>query len=81
MRKDPLAREQEMVVQLARRALTRAIEQYSPVGSDTLSIARVAVSQMFADLINSLSGSADVVDVFNRQIEQSGYRLLRTGRH
>jgi hypothetical protein len=81
MPKDPLAREQEMVVQLARHALTRTIEQYSPVGTDTLPIAAVAVSRMFADLINSFSGGADIVDVVNRQIEQSGYRLLRTERH
>jgi hypothetical protein len=39
MSKDPLAREQEMVVQIACHALTRTIEQYSPVGTDTLPIA------------------------------------------
>jgi hypothetical protein len=38
MRKDPLAREQEMVVQIACHAVTRTIEQYSPVGTDTLLI-------------------------------------------
>jgi hypothetical protein len=81
MQKETLAREQEMVVQVACHALMRTIEQYSPVGTDTLPIAAVAISRMFADLINSLSGGADIVDIVNRQIEQSGYRLLRTGRH
>jgi hypothetical protein len=81
MPKDPLAREQEMVVQVARHALTRTIEQYSPVGTDTLPIAAVAISRMFADLINSLSSAPDIVDIVNRQIEQCGHRLVRTGRH
>ena len=81
MPKDPLAREQEMVVQVARQALTRTIEQYSPVGTDTLPIATVAISRMFADLINNLSGAADIVDIINRQIEQTGYRLIETRRH
>jgi hypothetical protein len=81
MPKDPLAREQEMVIQVARQALTRTIEQYSPVGTDTLPIATVAISRMFADLINNLSGAADIVDIINRQIEQTGYRLIETRRH
>jgi len=81
MPKDPLAREQEIVVQVARHALTRAIEQYSPVGTDTLPIATVAISRMFADLINNLSSAADVVDIINRQIEQTGYRLIETRRY
>jgi hypothetical protein len=81
MPKDPLAREQEMVVQVARQALTRTIEQYSPVGTDTLPIATVAISRMFADLINNLSGAADIVDIINRQIEQTGYRLIETRQH
>ena len=46
MPKDPLAREQEMVVQVACHALTRTIQQYSPVGTDTLPIAAVAISRM-----------------------------------
>jgi hypothetical protein len=45
MPKDPLAREQEMVVQIACHALTRTIEQYSPVGTDTLPIAAAAISR------------------------------------
>ena len=49
MGKYPLAREQEMVIQVARHALMRTIEQYSPVGTDTLPIATVAISRMFAD--------------------------------
>jgi hypothetical protein len=81
MPKDPLAREQEMVVQVACHALTRTIEQYSPVGTDTLPITAVAISRMFADLINSLSSAPDIVDIVNRQIEQCGHRLVRTGRH
>jgi hypothetical protein len=81
MPKDPLAREQEMVVQVACHALTRTIEQYSPVGTDTLPIAAVAISRMFADLINSHSSAPDMVDIVNRQIEQCGYRLVRTRRH
>ena len=81
MPKDPLAREQEMVVQVACQALTRTIEQYSPVGTDTLPIAAVAISRMFADLINSLSIAPDIVDVVNRQIEQCGYRLVSTRGH
>ena len=80
MPKDPLAREQEMVIQVARHALTRTIEQYSPVGTDTLPITTAAISRMFADLINSLSSASDIVDVVNRQIEQSGYRLVETRR-
>ena len=78
MPKDPLAREQEIVIQVARHALTRTIEQYSPVGTDTLPIAAVAISRMFADLINSLSSAPYIVDVVNRQIEQCGYRVVRT---
>ena len=70
-----------MVVQVARQALTRTIEQYSPVGTDTLPIATVAISRMFADLINNLSGAADIVDIINRQIEQTGYRLIETRQH
>jgi len=81
MPKDPLAREQEMVVQVACHALTRTIEQYSPVGTDTLPIAAVAISRMFADLINSHSSAPDIVDIVNRQMEQCGYRLVRTRRH
>jgi hypothetical protein len=81
MPKDPLAREQEMVIQVACHALTRTIEQYSPVGTDTLPIATAAISRMFAGLINSLSSAPDVVDVVNQQIEQCGYRLIRTRRH
>ena len=81
MPRDPLAREQEMVVQVACHALTRTIEQYSPVGTDTLPIAAVAISRMFADLINSHSSAPDIVDIVNRQIEQCGYRLVRTRRH
>ena len=81
MPKDPLAREQEMVVQVACHALTRTIQQYSPVGTDTLPIAAVAISRMFADLINNVSSAADIVDVINRHIEQTGYRLIETQRH
>jgi hypothetical protein len=80
MPRDPLAREQEMVVQVACHALTRTIEQYSPVGTDTLPIAAIAISRMFADLINSRSSAANIVDIVNRQIERCGYRLVRTGR-
>ena len=58
MPKGLLAREQEIVIQAARHALTRTIEQYSPVGTDTLPIATVAISRMFADLINGLSSAA-----------------------
>jgi hypothetical protein len=76
-----LAREQEIVIQAARHALTRTIEQYSPAGTDTLPIATVAIGRMFADLINSLSSTADIVNVINRQIEESGYRLVETRRH
>jgi len=81
MPKGLLAREQEIVIQAARHALTRTIEQYSPVGTDTLPIATVAISRMFADLINGLSSAADIVNVINRQIEESGYRLVETRRH
>jgi hypothetical protein len=81
MPKDTLAREQEIVVQAARCALTRTIEQYSPIGTDTLPITTVAISRMFADLINNVSSAADIVDVINRQIEQTGYRLIETRRH
>ena len=62
-------------------ALTRTIKQYSPVGTDTLPIAAVAISRMFADLINNLSSAADIVEIINRQIEQTGYRLIETRRH
>ena len=75
-----LAREQEIVIQAARHALTRTIEQYSPAGTDTLPIATVAISRMFADLINSFSITVDMVNVINRQIEESGYRLVETRR-
>jgi hypothetical protein len=81
MAKDTLAREQEIVVQAARCALTRTIEQYSPIGTDTLPITTVAISRMFADLINIVSSAADIVDVINRHIEQTGYRLIETQRH
>ena len=81
MPKDPLAREREMVVQVACHALTRTIAQYSPVGTDTLPIAAVAISRMFADLINNLSSAPEIVDIVNRQIEQCGYRLISTRRH
>jgi hypothetical protein len=81
MPKDPLAREQEMVVKVACHALTRTIEQYSPVGTDTLPIVALAISRMFADLISSLSSGSETVDVVNRQIEQCGYRLVSTRRH
>ena len=81
MPKDPFAREQDMVVQIACHALTRTIEQYSPVGTNTLPIAAVAISRMFADLINSLSSAPGIVDVVNRQIEKCGYRLVGTRRH
>ena len=74
-------REQEIVIQAARHALIRTIERYSPVGTDTLPIATVAISRMFADLINGLSSAADIVNVINRQIEESGYRLVETRRH
>ena len=63
MPKDTLAREQEIVVQAARSALTRTIEQYSPIGTDTLPITTVAISRMFADLINNVSSAADIVDI------------------
>jgi len=66
MPKDPLAREQEMVVQIACHALMRTIEQYSPVGTDTLPIAAVAIGRMFADLINNLSSAPEIVDIVNR---------------
>jgi hypothetical protein len=81
MPKDPLAREQDMVVQIACRALTRTIKQYSPVGTDILPIAALAIGRMFADLIYSLSSGSEIVDVVNRQIEQCGYRLISTRRH
>ena len=81
MPKHPLAREQEMVIQVACHALTRTIEQYSPVGADTLPIAAVAISRMFADLINGLSSASEIVDVVNRQIEQCGYRLVSMWQH
>ena len=45
MPKDPLAREQEMVIHVACHALTRTIEQYSPVGTDTLPIATAAIRE------------------------------------
>ena len=79
MPKDPLAREQEMVVQVACHVLTRTIQQYSPVGTDTLPI--VAVSRMFADLISNLSSAPEIVDIVNRQIEQCGFRLISARRH
>ena len=82
MPKDPLVREKEMVVQIACHALTRTIEQYSPVGTDTLPIAAIAISRMFANLIiNNLSSAPEIVDIVNRQIEQCGYRLISTRRH
>ena len=81
MPKNPLAREQEMVIQVACHALTRPIEQYSPVGTDTLPIATAAISRMFADLINSLSSAPDVIEIVNRQIEKCGCRLIQTRRH
>ena len=77
---DLLAREQEIVIQAARHALTRTIEQYSPAGTDTLPIATVAISRMFADLVNSRSSAVDIVDIVNRQIERCGHRLVRIGR-
>ena len=52
-----------------------------PVGTDTLPIAAVAISRMFANLISSLSSAPEIVDVVNRQIEQCGYRLVSTRRH
>ena len=51
-------RKQETVVQVACHALTRTNEQYSPVGTETLPIAAVVISRIFADLINSLSSAA-----------------------
>ena len=51
------------------------------MGTDTLPIAAVAISRMFADLINGLSSASEIVDVVNRQIEQCGYRLVSTRRH
>ena len=74
-------RKQETVVQVACHALTRTNEQYSPVGTETLPIAAVVISRIFADLINSLSSALDIVDIVNRQIEQRGHRLVRSGRH
>ena len=78
---DLLAREQKIVIQAARHALTRTIQPYSPAGTDTLPIVTVAISRMFADLINSLSSAGDIVNVINRQIEESGYRLVEIRRH
>jgi hypothetical protein len=74
-------RERDMVVQVARAALTRTIEQYSPPGTDVLAIAALAVAGMFADLISGLPSNSELVDAVNRQIEQSGYRLVGTRRH
>ena len=79
MAKDLLSRERDIVVQVARTALTRTIEQYSPPGTDVLAIA--AVAGMFADLISGLPSTSELVEAVNRQIEQSGYRLVGTGRH
>ena len=79
--KDLLSRERDIVVQVARTALTRTIEQYSPPGTDVLAIAAVAVSGMFADLISGLPANSELVEAVNRQIEQSGYRLVGTRRH
>lgn len=81
MAKDLLSRERDIVVQVARTALTRTIEQYSPPGTDVLAIAAVAVAGMFADLISGLPSNSELVDAVNRQIEQSGYRLVGTRRH
>jgi len=36
---------------------------------------------MFADLISGLSANSELVEAVNRQIEQSGYRLVGTRRH
>jgi hypothetical protein len=76
MAKDTPSRERDMVVQVARTALTRTIKQYSPPGTDVLAIAAVAVAGMFADLISGLSCDPELIDAVNRQIEQSGYRLV-----
>jgi hypothetical protein len=81
MTRDTHSRERDMVVQVARAALTRTIEQYSPPGTDVMAIAAVAVAGMFADLISGLSSNPELADVVNRQIEQSGYRLVGTRRH
>ena len=81
MTRDTHSRERDMVVQVARTALTRTIEQYSPPGTDVMAIAAVAVAGMFADLISGLSGNPELADVVNRQIKQSGYRLVGTRRH
>jgi hypothetical protein len=81
MTKDTLSRERDMVVQVARAALTRTIEQYSPPGTDVRAIAAVAVAGMFADLISGLSDHPELADVVNRQIEHRGYRLIATRRH
>jgi hypothetical protein len=49
----------------AAEALTRTIEQYSPVGTDTLAIAAIAISRMFTDLINSLSSAPPGTNFFS----------------
>jgi hypothetical protein len=61
MAKDLLSRERDIVVQVARTALTRTIEQYSPPGTDVLPIAAVAVAGMFADLISGLPANSQLV--------------------
>jgi hypothetical protein len=80
-----LDRTSHQIVLAARQALITAIEQFSaPGGLDPRVLRMVAISGLFSDVIAGMAGTAaaaQLIEVINRQLEQSGLRLVPAARN
>jgi hypothetical protein len=74
-----LDRTSHQVILAARQALITTIEQFPTPGLDPRALRMVAISGLFADVVAGMAGTAaapQLIEVINRQLEQSGLRLV-----
>jgi len=64
------------VVMLARAALGDTIERFAPKGSSQLTIAAIAVSGLFCDLVGTLSAAPELVATVNEHLALAGWQLV-----
>ena len=67
-------REEQMIVDLARHAMRREVEQFAPPGM-ALPLLVIAVSGMFSAIVSGLGYAPALTKVINRHIARSGWRL------
>jgi hypothetical protein len=78
---DDLSPTDHRVVMLAREALGSTIERFAPKGSSQLTIAAIAVSGLFVDLVGTLSAAPELVATVNEHLALAGWRLTTVARN